>query len=45
VLKLGQAGVVKVKVIAPPPVFTGSSRNGMNSGAFGAFPGAFQVLK
>lgn len=45
VLGVGQAGVVKVKVIAPPPVFTGSSRNGVTSGAFGAFPGAFQVLK
>ena len=45
VLRVGQAGVVKVKVIAPPPVFTGSARNGITSGAFGAFPGAFQVLK
>jgi hypothetical protein len=45
VLRIGQAGVVKVKVIAPPPVFTGASRNGVTSGAFGAFPGAFQVLK
>ena len=45
VLKLGQAGVVKVRVIVPPPVFTGSTRNGMSSAAFGAFPGAFQVLK
>ncbi len=45
VLRLGQAGVVKVKVIAPPPLFAGSSRNGMTSGAFAAFPGAFQVLK
>jgi hypothetical protein len=45
VLKLGQAGVVKVKVIVPPPGFTGSTRNGMSSAPFNAFPGAFQVLK
>lgn len=45
VLRLGQAGVVKVRVVAPPPVFTGSTRNGVTSGAFGAFQGAFQVIK
>ena len=45
VLKMGQAGVVKVKVIVPPPVFIGSTRNGMSSAPFNAFPGAFQVLK
>jgi hypothetical protein len=45
VLRLGQAGVVKVRVVVPPPVFTGSTRNGMTSAAFGAFQGAFQVLK
>ncbi|HZY90607.1 MAG TPA: LCCL domain-containing protein [Gemmataceae bacterium] len=45
VLKLGQAGVVKVRVIVPPPAFVGSTRNGMSSAPFAAFPGAFQVLK
>lgn len=45
VLKNGQTGVVKVKIIASPPLFRGSMRHGVSSGDFGAFQGAFQILK
>jgi hypothetical protein len=45
VLKPGQTGVVKVKIVLSPPAFTGSQRNGVISGDFSAFPGAFQILK
>jgi hypothetical protein len=45
VLKAGQTGVVKVKIVVPPPNFVGSTRNGVTSGDFAAFQGAFQILK
>jgi hypothetical protein len=45
VLKVGQTGVVKVKIVASPPAFTGSTRNGVTSGAYMQFQGAYQILK
>jgi hypothetical protein len=45
VLKVGQTGVVKVKIVLPPPGFVGSTRNGVSSNAYGAYPGAYQVLR
>jgi hypothetical protein len=39
VLRAGQSGVVKVKVLGPQPGFQGSSRNGVTTMDFGPFPG------
>ena len=44
-LKAGQTGVVKVKIVTPPANFTGSTRNGVTTSSWGAFPGAYQVSK
>jgi hypothetical protein len=44
-IKAGQTGVVKVKLIPPPPAFAGSTRNGVSSQDFGPFPEAFQFVK
>jgi hypothetical protein len=44
-VKAGQTGVVKVKLIPPPPAFAGSARNGVTSQDFGAFPEAYQFVK
>jgi hypothetical protein len=44
-VKAGQTGVVKVKLIPPPPAFAGSTRNGVTSQDFGAFPEAYQFVK
>lgn len=35
----GQPGVVRVRVVAPPPQFAGSTQNGLTSSAYGAYPG------
>jgi hypothetical protein len=45
VLKVGQTGVVKVKIVMSPPAFTGSTRNGVMSSDYMMFQGAFQILK
>lgn len=45
VLRAGQTGVVRVKIVAPPPQFAGSSKNGVATSAWGAFTGAYQVSK
>lgn len=45
VVENGQTAVVRVKIIAPPNQFTGSTRNGIQSHAFGPFPsGAFEFV-
>jgi hypothetical protein len=45
VLRPGQTGVVRVTIVAPPPVFGGSTRNGVTSMPFNGFPGAYKILK
>jgi len=45
VLKAGQTGVVKVKIVTPPPQFQGSTKNGVTTGPWNAYPGAYQVSK
>jgi hypothetical protein len=42
ILKPGQTGIVKVKVLGPQGAFTGSDRNGVQSMAYGFFNGAYQ---
>jgi hypothetical protein len=45
VLQPGQTGLVKVSIVAPPPVFQGSSRHGVTSAAFGPYPTAYRVSR
>jgi hypothetical protein len=45
VLRAGQSGLVRVKVVPPPASFTGSARNGVTSQDYPTYPGAFQVLR
>jgi hypothetical protein len=45
VLKVGQAGVVKVMMMAPPAAFDGTTQNGITTSPYGQFPGAFQIIK
>lgn len=44
-LKNGQVGVVKVKILGPQVSFTGTVANGISSFTYGAYPGAFEILK
>jgi hypothetical protein len=45
VLKLGETGIVRVKMVPSPPAFAGTARNGIASHPFGPYPAAFQILK
>ncbi len=41
-LKVGETGAVEVEFVAPPPSFSGSTRNGVTSMPYGPFPGAYR---
>ena len=45
ILKQGQTGIVRVKILTSPASFEGSTRNGVTSSAFGQFQGAFKVMR
>ena len=45
VLKPGQTGIVRVEIVVPPPGYVGTTANGCTSMTFGAYNGAFKVLK
>jgi hypothetical protein len=45
VLQPGQTGIVRVRIVASPPVFAGSTRNGVTSSAYGVFPAGFEVSR
>jgi hypothetical protein len=45
VLKLGQTGIVRVKMVPPPVSFESSARNGIISHAWSGHPGAYQIIK
>lgn len=45
VLRAGQSGVVKVTMLASPPVYQGSTRNGVTSHPFGMYSAAYKVAK
>lgn len=46
ILKVGQEGVVKVRIIPSPAGFTGTIRNGVTSSNYGPYPaGAYQIVK
>jgi hypothetical protein len=45
ILQVGQTGVVKVTIMAPPLNFVGSTRNGVTSSAYDRYPAAFRVQR
>ncbi len=45
ILKPGQTGVVKVKILPAQAAFGSSNRNGITSYAYGPYPGAYKVTK
>jgi hypothetical protein len=45
VLAVGKTGMVRVRIVAPPPSFTGSTANGVTTRPYGSFPGAYQIVK
>jgi hypothetical protein len=45
VLKNGDTGVVNVTMLASPPMFAGSTRNGVTSMAYGPFTAAFKLSR
>ncbi|MFO0805802.1 MAG: LCCL domain-containing protein [Gemmataceae bacterium] len=45
-VQAGQTGVVRVRVVASPPQYTGSVRNGVTSAPYASYPsGAFEFVK
>jgi hypothetical protein len=44
-LKPGQTGTVRVKVLGPLGAYAGSVRNGVNSMGYGMFPGSFEFVR
>jgi hypothetical protein len=44
VLRVGQAGLVRVKVVAPPAAFIPSTRHGVTSQGWGSYP-AYQIIR
>lgn len=45
ILKMGETGIVQVKVIASPPSFAGSVQNGLASSGYGVYGGAYEISK
>ena len=45
VVKPGETGVVRLKILASPPSYAGSFRNGVRTSPYGVFGGAYQILK
>ena len=45
IVKVGETGVVQVKIVSPPASFNGTARNGIATSDYGPFSGAFEVKK
>jgi hypothetical protein len=45
VVEVGKTATVKVRIVAPPPGFRGSNRNGVTTSDYGPWPGAYQIIK
>jgi hypothetical protein len=45
VIKVGETGVVRLKMIPSPPSFAGSTKNGITTSNFGVYRAAYQILK
>ena len=44
-LKVGQSGTVKVRVVPPLNVYIGSTQNGVTTSPYGPWDGAYEILK
>jgi len=44
-LKPGQTGTVRIKILGPLGAYAGSARNGATSMAYGMFPGSFEFVR
>jgi hypothetical protein len=42
-VQLGERKAVRVTIVPPPAGFRGSTRNGVTSAAYGAYPGAYRI--
>jgi hypothetical protein len=45
VVKVGETGVVHLKIIASPASFAGSTRHGITTSNYGRYSAAYQILK
>jgi hypothetical protein len=45
VLKQGETGIVRVKILPGQPSYAGSSRNGITSSAYGNYGGSYEIVK
>lgn len=45
VVKDGKTGIVRLKIVASPASFAGSTRNGVTSHNYGTYPAAYKILK
>jgi len=45
VLKVGETGVVRLKIVPSPPSYTGSSRHGVTTSPYGIYRAAYQFVK
>jgi hypothetical protein len=45
VVKVGETGVVRLKIIPSPPSYAGSTRNGITTSGYGSYTAAYQILK
>lgn len=45
VVKNGQTGVLRVKIVESPASFASSTRNGITSSAWGPYPAAYKIIK
>ena len=45
VIKVGETGVVRLKIIPSPDSYAGSSRNGITTSGYGRYSAAYQILK
>jgi hypothetical protein len=44
-LKDGETGVVKVKIVAGQPSYAGSAKNGVTSSGYGGYGGSYEFVK
>jgi hypothetical protein len=44
-VKVGETGVVRLKIVDSPPSFTGSSRHGITTSPYGVYRAAYQFVK
>jgi LCCL domain-containing protein len=45
VLKDGETGIVKVKIVAAQASYAGSARNGVTSSGYGNYGGSYEIVK